>query len=51
MIDDGNCNRKIEFKAKSEIMKMKSNYKRIDKKTWRVLKVKRFPLRNILYKV
>ena len=32
MIDDIINNRKIEFKAKSEIMKMKCNYKNIDTK-------------------
>ena len=40
MIDDDICNRKIEFKAKSEIMKRNRNYKEIDKKIWRVLKCK-----------
>ena len=30
VIDDDICNRKIEFKAKSEIMKMKRNYLKVD---------------------
>ena len=30
----------MEFKAKSEIMKMNRNYKKVDKKIWRVLKYK-----------
>ena len=40
MLDDDICNRKIEFKAKSEIIKRNRNYKEIDKKIWRVLKCK-----------
>ena len=40
VIDDGICNRKIEFKTKSETMKMNMNYKKVDKKIWRVLKCK-----------
>ena len=31
-IDDDICNRKIELKAKSEIMKNNRNYKEVDKK-------------------
>ena len=38
VIGDDICNRKIEFKAKSEIMKRNKNYKEVDKKMWRVLK-------------
>ena len=38
VIDDDICNKKIEFKAKSEIMKMNRNYKKVDKKMWIVLK-------------
>ena len=38
VIDDDICNKKIEFKAKSEIIKMNRNYKNVDKKMWRVLK-------------
>ena len=40
VIDDDICNRKIEFKAKSEIMKINKNYKKVDQKMWRVLKCK-----------
>ena len=41
LIDDDICNRKIEFKAKSEIMKKKnSNYKEVDKKIQTILKRK-----------
>ena len=32
IIDDYICNRKIEFKAKSEIMKSNRNYKDVEKK-------------------
>ena len=50
--DDGICNRKIEIKAKSEIMKMKRNSKKVDKKIWRVLKCKQtVALRDFLHKV
>ena len=35
------CNRKIELKAKSEIMERNRNYIKVDQKIWRVLKVKR----------
>ena len=38
MIEDDICNRKIGFKAKSEIIKINRNYKTVDKKIWRVLK-------------
>ena len=42
---------KIKFKANSEIMKMNSNYKKVDKKIWRVLKCKEIvALRDFLYK-
>ena len=34
MTDDDICNRKIEFKAKSEIMNMNRDYKKVDKKIW-----------------
>ena len=40
MIDDDICNRKIEFKAKSEIMKPNKNYEKVGKKIWRVLNCK-----------
>ena len=51
VIDDDICNRKIEFKAKSEIMKMNRNYKKVDKKIWSVLKCKEIvALRGFLYK-
>ena len=40
VIDDDICNRKIELKAKSEIMKINKNYKKVDQKMWRVLKCK-----------
>ena len=49
---DNICNRKIEFKAKSEIMKRKRNYKKVDKKIWRVLKCKEIvPPRDFFHKV
>ena len=52
VIDDDICNRKIEFKAKSEIIKRSRNYKKVDKKIWRVLKYKEIvALRDFLYKV
>ena len=52
VIDDDTCNRKIQFKAKSEIMKRNRNYKKVDKKIWRVLKCKEIvALRDFLYKV
>ena len=45
------CNRKIEFKVKSEIMKRDRNYKDVDKKKWRALKCKEIvALRDFLYK-
>ena len=40
VIDDDLYNSKIEFKVKSKIIEMNSNYKKIDKKIWRVLKCK-----------
>ena len=40
VIDDGICNRKIEFKAKSELMKMNRNYSKVENKIRRVLKCK-----------
>ena len=53
VIDDDICNRKIEFKAKSEIMKMKRNYLKVDQKIRRrVFKCKEIvELRDFLYKV
>ena len=52
VIDDDICNSKIEFKAKSEIIKRSRNYKKVDKKIWRVLKYKEIvALRDFLYKV
>ena len=52
VIDSDICNRKIEFKAKSEIVKMKRDYKKVDKKIWRVLKCKEIVvLLDFLYKV
>ena len=52
MIDDDICNRKTEFRAKSEIMKRNRNYKQVDKKIWRVLKYKEIvALRDFRYKV
>ena len=35
--DDDICNMDAEIKAKSEIMKRKRNYKKVDKKIWRAL--------------
>ena len=40
VIYDDICNRKIELKSKSEIMKSSRNYKEVGKKIWRVLKCK-----------
>ena len=52
VIDNDIYNRKIEFKAKSEIMKMNRNYQKVHKKIWRVLKCKEIVgLRDFLYKV
>ena len=52
VIDNDTYNKKIEFKAKSEIMKRNRNYKNVDKKMWRVLKCKEIvALRDFLYKV
>ena len=52
VIDDDICNRKLEFKAKSEIMKSNRNYKKVDKKMWRFLKCKEIAaLCDFLYKV
>ena len=52
MIDDDICNRKIEFKAKSEIMKRNRNYKKVDKKIWRVLRCQAIvAVRDFLFKV
>ena len=43
-------NRKIEFKAKTKLMKMNRNYKEVDEKIWRVLKGKQIvALRDFLY--
>ena len=43
-------NRKIEFKAKTKLMKMNRNYKEVDEKIWRVLKCKQIvALRDFLY--
>ena len=52
VIDDDICNRKIEFKAKSEIMKRSKNYKEVEKIIWRILKCKEIvALCDFLYKV
>ena len=52
VVDDGICNWKIEFKGKSEIMKRNRNYKKVDKKIWRVSKCKEIvALRDFLCKV
>ena len=51
VIDDISVIVKIEFIAKSEIMKMNKNYKKVNKKIWRVLKCKEIVgLRDFLYK-
>ena len=51
MADEDICNRKIEFKAKREIMKGNRNYKEVEKKIWRVLKCKEiFAPRDFLCK-
>ena len=51
VIDYDICNRKIEFNAKSEMMKRNRNWKKGDKKIWRVLKCKEIvALRDFLYK-
>ena len=50
--DDDICNKKIEYKAKSKIMKRNWNYKNVDKKLWRLLKSKEIvALLDFLYKV
>ena len=52
MFGGGICNRKLEFKAKSEIMKIRKNYKKLDKKISRVLKRKEIvALRDFLDKL
>ena len=52
VIDDYICNRKIEFKAKSEIMKMNRNYKKVDSEIWRFLICKEIVAhRDFFYKV
>ena len=49
--DDDICNRKIEFKAESELMKRNRNYKEFAKKVWRIFKCKEIvALRDSLYK-
>ena len=51
VIDDGICNRKIEFKAKSGLMKRDKNCKEVDKKISRFLKCKEIvALRDFIYK-
>ena len=51
VIDNDICNRKLEFKAKSEVMKRNRNYKEVDKKIWRVLECKEIvAVRSFLYK-
>ena len=45
-IDDDIYKRKIEFKAKSEIMKMNRNYEKLEEKIWRVLKCKKIVARR-----
>ena len=52
VIDDDICNRKIEFKTKSELIKRNKNYKKDDKKIWRIFSCKEIvALRYFLYKV
>ena len=49
VIADDICNRKIEFKTKSDVMKLNRNYKKVDKKIWGVLKCKeKVALRDFL---
>ena len=49
---DDICKGKVEVKAKCEIMKMKRNYKKADKKIWTVLRCKEIvALCDFLYKV
>ena len=50
MIDDDICNRKIEFKAKIEIMKRNKNYKEDMEKLWSLKCKEIAALRNCLYK-
>ena len=51
VIDDNICNKKIEFRTKSEIMKRNRNSKEVDKKMWRVLECKEIVAHlNFLYK-
>ena len=47
--DDGICNRKIEFKAKRELMQMNRNYKKVDEKISRVWKYKEIVTKSDLY--
>ena len=49
VIDDDICNLEREFKAKSEVMKRNRNYKKVDKKIWRVLKCKEIVALRDLY--
>ena len=49
MTDDGICNRKIEFKAKRELMQMNRNYKKVDEKILRVWKYKGIVTKSDLY--
>ena len=52
MTGDYISNWKIEFKSKSEKMKMNRNYIKVDKTFWRVLKCREIvALRDFLYKV
>ena len=52
VIGDDICNRKIEFKPKSEIMKRNRTCKKVDKKIWTALKCKEIvALRDFPYKI
>ena len=52
VIDDDICHRKIKLKKKIIIIKRNRNYKKVDRKTWRVLKCKQVvPPRDFRYKV
>ena len=52
VVDDDIGNRKIEFKAKSEIMNRNRNYKKVDKKIFIILKCKEIvAFCDFLYKI
>ena len=51
-MNDDICNKKIEFKTKRKNNENEQEFKKVDKKIWRVLKCKEIiALRDFLYKV